>query len=341
MSGSHQPVYSPRFEVTVGGTTFREPGGRISDLVVETTLDGADRFSFGLNYPFDPEYGDFSGMSWDDFSTGREVDLAMGWGGSGTVEPLLKGHIYAVSVDFSPEKGPRASVSGYGLLQKMMRGTDTKTWTETTISDVVDEVLSSYFDGGKRTVEDADLKRDKFFQQNQSDYRFVNGLAEKYGFQFYADRDEVWFVPRSNRGDGDPVATLRYGEALTSFSAEVNEASKVDSVEVRYWDMGDNKEVVGSASTDAGTGEKRVFRIPCGSKDEADRIAQKELDSLSSTAASARGEADGTPSITAGTRVELEELGSRFSTTYHVTKATHRMGGSGYRTSFEATEVPE
>lgn len=336
---SGQPVYSPRFEVTVGGDTFREPGGRIADLVVETTLDGADRFSFGLNYPFDPEYGDFSGLEWDTFSTGTEVDVSMGWGGSGDLEPLVSGHVYSVSADFSPDRGPRASVSGYGQLHLLMRGTRTESWTEAALSDVAEDVLSSDFD--TVTVEGADLEREKFVQHNQSDYRFLEDLANKYGFRFYADRDEVFFVPRSDRGGGDPVATLRYGAALSSFSAEVNQSSAVDEVEVRYWDMDDNAEVVGAASTDAGTDEKRVFRVPCRSKDEAERIAQKELAALSSTTASAHGEADGSPKITAGATVELQELGSRFSTNYYVTKATHRMGGSGYRTSFEATEISE
>lgn len=336
---SGQPVYSPRLEVTVGGDTFREPGGRVADLVVETTLDGADRFSFGLNYPFDPEYGDFSGLDWDTFSTGTEVDVSMGWGGSGTLEPLVCGNVYSVSADFSPDRGPRVSVSGYGKLHQMMRGTRTDSWTEATLSDVAEEVLSSYFDDV--TVEGADLERETFVQHNQSDYRFLDDLASKYGYRFDANREAVWFVPRSDRGGGEPVATLRYGESLSSFSAEVNQSSAVDEVEVRYWDMDANEEVVGSASTDAGTDEKRVFRVPCRSKDEAEHIAQKELDALSSTTASVHGEADGNPAITAGETIELGELGSRFSTNYYVTKATHRMGGSGYRTSFEATEVPE
>lgn len=342
MASEYDPIYSPRFEVTVGGSTWFELSeGGPADIVVETTLDGADRFSFGLNYPFDPEYEEFRGLNWEDFSTGTEVDIAMGWGGSGTVEPLLLGHIYTINADFTPDRGPRASVSGYGLLHRMMRGTKTNSWTDATLSDVVAEVLSPYFDGGKQTVEGADLKREKFIQHNQSDYRFLRDLADTYGFRFYADRDEVYFVPRAAVG-GDGASTwLGYPESLTSFSAEINEANAVDAVEVRFWDMTENTEVVGTAETDAGTGEKRVFRIPCRSKDEADRIAQHKLDTVSAATASAHGEVRGVPEITAGATVELGGLGSRFSTVYHITKATHRLGGSGYRTSFEATEVPE
>lgn len=341
MTSNYQPVYSPRFEVTVGGSTYREAGGRIADLVVETTLDGADRVSFTMNFPFDPEYGDFSGMDWGSFEPGTEVDVAMGWGGSGKLEPLFLGQVYSASVDFSPDRGPTASASGYGTLYPTMRGTHTRSWEDATLGNVVDEVLSEYYDANDRTVEGADLKREKLIQHNQSDYRFLKDLADKYGYRFYSVRDEVRFTPRSSLDSDDPAATLRYGEALSSFSAEVNESNAVDAVEVRYWDMDENAEVVGSASTDAGTGEKEVFRVPCRSRDEADRIAEHRLNTLSSTSATGHVEADGVPEITAGTTVDLREVGSRFSGQYHVTKAVHRMGGSGYRTSLEVREVPE
>jgi hypothetical protein len=78
MTPNLQPRYSPRFTVDIGSTTFQEPGGRIADLVVETTLSGADRFSFTLNYPFDEELGEFSGLDWSTFEIGTAVEIAMG-----------------------------------------------------------------------------------------------------------------------------------------------------------------------------------------------------------------------------------------------------------------------
>jgi phage protein D len=96
-----------------------------------------------------------------------------------------------------------------------------------------------------------------------------------------------------------------------------------------------------SASTDADNEKKEVFRIPCRSKKEADHIAESKLASLSHVRAEGYGEAEGVPTLTAGRTVELAGMGSRFSRNYYVTKATHRIGGSGYRTSFEAKEVPE
>jgi phage protein D len=336
MSGN--VAHSPRFEVVVDGTTYRESGGGVTDLVVETTLDGADRFSLTLNVPYDSEQRSFAGFDWKRFEIGKKVTVSLGWG-DGSLEPVFSGKIHRLTTDFSAGQGPSVGVSGYGLLHDMMRGTKDRSWTEQTVGDVVKEVLSSYF--GTVTVEKASMQRDKIYQHDQSDYRFVASLAAKYGYQFYARRDAVFFTPRASMGSGSPVATLRYGAALDSFSGDVDRANEVAKVEVRHWDMQAEKEIVGTASTKATNDEKEVFRVPCASKEEADAIAQSKLDRLSSSVATGHGETDrGVPALTAGAVVGVEDVGSRFSKNYYVTTATHRVGGSGYRTSFEAREVP-
>lgn len=189
---SIQPRYSPRFRVDVGDTTFQEPGGRIADLVVETTLDGADRFSFTLNFPFDEELGEFSGLTWDDFAIGTAIEIAMGYGGDGTLTPLLTGSIRSINAEFTTDRGPSVTVSGYGLLWELMQGTGSNSWTETTVGEAVSDVLSSY-SFSTVDVSDASINRKTLIQDGQSDYRFVQQLAETYGFEFYAERDTVGF----------------------------------------------------------------------------------------------------------------------------------------------------
>ena len=332
------PRYSPRFTVTVGDTTFQEPGGRIADLVVETTVDGADRFSFTLNFPFDEELGEFSGLTWGDFAVGTAVEIAMGYGGDGTLTPLLTGSIRSINAEFTTNRGPTVMISGYGLLWELMQGTRSDSWSETTIGTAVEDVLSSY---SFSTVEvtDASIKRTKLIQDGQSDYRFLQQVAETYGFEFYAERDTVRFRSRSGKAEGtDPVAELWYGEALHDFYAAITQRTQVDEVEVRSWDERNNSEIVATAgSTNAKY--KEVFRVQAMSRDEAQRVAETKLNRFADGVITGHGEADGTPEIRAGNVVRLEELGERFSSEYYVTEATHRMGSAGYRTSFEVTEV--
>ncbi len=335
---NNHPRYSPRFKVTVGDDKFQEPGGRITDLVVETTLDGADRFSFGLNFPFDEELGEFAGLTWDDFGIGTDVEIAMGYGDDGTLTPLLSGSIRSIDTEFTTDRGPLVQVNGYGLLWETMQGTDSRSWSETTVGAAVEDVLSSY-SFSTIDVESANVKRAKLIQDRQSDYRFIQDLAATYGFDFYAERDSVRFVPLSSHAGSDgPVAELWYGEALHEFFAEITHRKRTHAVEVRSWDVQKKEEIVVSAGS-SNAKHKEVFRIPAMSRDEADHIAETKLNRFSDGVVQGHGEVDGTPEIRAGTTVRLEELGERFSGEYHVTKATHRMGGSGYRTTFEATEV--
>ncbi|SEV87746.1 phage late control D family protein [Natrinema salifodinae] len=333
----NHPRYSPRFKVDIGDQTFQEPGGRIADLVVETTFEGADRFSFTLNYPFDEELDEFAGLSWDDFDVGTDVDISMGYGDDGQLTPLLTGKIQSITGEFAADRGPSVQVSGYGLLWEAMQGTRSDSWSTTTIGDAVTDVLSSY-PFSSIEVDSADVKREKLIQNDCSDYRFIHDLASTYGFEFYAKRDAVRFVPRSSAVTDDPVAELWYGESLHDFFGEITQRKRHYQVEVRSWDIGKKTEIVATAGSSDAT-HKEVFRVPAMSRDEAERIAETKHNRYSDGTVQAHGEADGIPEIRAGETIRLAELGDRFSGDYHVTKATHRMGAAGYRTTFEAVEV--
>ncbi len=342
MTTMFQPRYSPRFAVEVGSRTFQEPGGRIADLVVETTLSGADRFSFTLNYPFDEELGEFSGLDWSTFEIGTAVEIAMGYGGDGTLTPLLTGSIASIHSEFTTDNGPTVTVSGFGLLKELMNGTDSRSWEETTeeltVGRAVEEILSAY-PFATVDVRDADIKRVKLIQDNQSDYRFLEALADHYGFSFYAERDTVRFHPRSGRGnDREPVVELWYGEALHDFYAEITDTRDDHRIEVRSWDAEAGQEIIATAGAKTAANTE-VFRVPVISQNEAQRIAEKKHSRHADGRITGHGEADGTPEIRAGELICLEELGERFSGQYYVTNATHRMGAAGYRTTFEATEV--
>jgi len=337
MSTEYSPVYSPRFELTVGGTTYQEVGGQIADLVAETTVDGADRCSFTFNHPFNLEQGDIADLEWEDVEPGTPIELAVGWGGAGSIEPLFVGTSHAVEVEFTPSVGGSVAVSGYGRLHEMMRGVVERSWSDTTVADVAREVLSSYFP--EVTVEGSTSTRNRIIQHDQNDYRFVRQLAAEYGFEFYTERDTAYFTPRSSLG-GDPDMTLTYGNTLDAFSAELTMAEQIESVEVRYWDMNAEKEIVGSASKPTGEG-KKVFRIACDSKEEAESIAESKLSELSMARATGYGQTDGIPALTAGMTVRIEGIGDRFGGNYYVTRVAHRMQGNGYRATFDVKELPE
>jgi len=326
---TYPPSSAPRFLVDIGGEEFHEYSGYISDVIVDTTIEGADHFTVVLTYPFDHEQVDFAEMDWSAFEPGTEVSIAMGYGeGSGSTAEVFTGEIDTVEPDFSQTAPPSVRISGYCPLSGMMDGTESNSWEETSISGIVDEVAGAHLTSV--TIEDADMELSRVFQNDQSPYRFLMQLAARYGFEFFSSLGEGYFRPsEGGSAPEDPVATLYYGESMESFSAAWSEPS-VGEVKVRYWDESKKEEIVGTASGDGS--ETAVYRIPVDSEGEADTIAETLVDSKSVT-----GVVDtfGIPSILAGKVVELDGVGGTFNNSYYVTSATHRIGGDGYRMSFE------
>jgi phage protein D len=82
--------------------------------------------------------------------------------------------------------------------------------------------------------------------------------------------------------------------------------------------------------------EEIVVEQPVYSKDEADRRAMAILKDRHKEMVKASAACVGLPSLMAGTKVEIEGVGARFSGVYFITATTHSFGDSGYTTRFDA-----
>lgn len=346
----YDDFYAPRFRVEVGNRTFTDATGVLSDLSVDTTMDGADRFSFNVNYPFDHSSGSFVGFEWDEFAPGTSVKMWISYGeqldpepptSQPEADPALVGKISSVKTDFPSGGTPSIGVSGFDLLHEMSDGTKERKWEETTVADVVKDVASEYF-GKKVDVDETGLKPNSIVQDNKTDLEFVSKeLGETYGFEVFVSRDTLYFKTRDDRRrPGTPIATLRYGESLSSFSPEVNDAEQVKTVEVRHWDPASKDEIVGTAEQEEGSG-KLVLRRTVGSEDEARTIAEAELNRVVDSFVTGSGETLGIPELRAGVTVRIEGVTGRFTGNYFVEQAAHSLGGSGYTTSLQMTERPK
>jgi hypothetical protein len=83
-----------------------------------------------------------------------------------------------------------------------------------------------------------------------------------------------------------------------------------------------------------------VLEIPVGSTEEANRIAEADLNRTLQGEVEGSAETVGLPEVQAGEWVRLEGTGERFTGNYYVESATHTLGASGYRTAFQITETP-
>jgi hypothetical protein len=324
--------YAPRFEVTVGEETYTEADGVVTALEVDTAVDGADVCSFVLGTPFDHARGVVEGVDWGQVAVESPVVLRVGY--ADRLETMFDGRVSSVRPEFSAEGSPAVEVNGYDRSHAMTKGTKSRSWDETTDSDVVSDVVSAY-EFTEVTVEPTEVVHRKRFQESQSDYRFLVALAERNGFELFSANGALAFRPPPY--DADPAVTLRYGESLATFAPEFADEAEVGAVQVRHWDPANKREIVGSAENPAGGDATRVIRTPVASKEEADREAAAALDRLRRHAVSGSGSSVGIPEIRAGETVTLENLDT-FTNVYYIERATHRVSESGYTTAFEVTE---
>lgn len=335
LQSAYGGLYEPDFRVAVGDATYRADDGAVSALSVDTVATGADRASVRFDGGFDPttRRASFPELEWADFETGAALSVAVGYGG--TLVESFVGSVTEVAADYPTEGAPSVEVAGYGPLQATTRGTATRSWDETTDTDVARSVLDEYDFAGVE-VEPTGLTHAKVVQDAESDFEFLTRRARRNGFELGCRLGTARFGPPGY--GAEPTVALRYGESLGSFSATATTAAQVAAVTVRYWDPGERAEVVGTAENNGpGTGVE-TLRVPVASTDEAETVAAAALDRIRGGLVSGRGETVGLPDLHAGDTVRLAGLGDRLDRTYRVERATHRIDEGGFGTSFELAE---
>ena len=358
--------YAPAFEVTVAGAdVVRTLHLEITSVRVDTTLGGADHFSFVVNNGFDIRQREFItvvGKTLPElFDFGAPVEIRMGYGDRSRLELMLAGTVTELSTSFPSSGLPQLTVSGYDHSYRLMKGSDSKNWEGRKDSDIAREIAKLY--DLTPLVESTEVLLKKIEQSQESQAQFLTRLADRNGFELFVVGKELVFRRPDNDESG--AIELVWGRGLMSFSPTISLGEQVTEVEVFGWDVQAKKAIVGRArkgdepgrdktrasgkprSSGAemlqkvvkhGDGVLRV-RAPVFSQQEADRIARAILKRRAEGFVGGHGESIGIPEIRPNANVTLKGLGDLFSSTFYVDQATHTVDSSGYRTSFEVKDT--
>ncbi len=281
------------------------------------------------------------------FDIGNRVEIQMGYGKQ--LESLILGEITGLEPDFA-EQAATLTVRGHDLRHRLLRGSKTRTFLNKTDSDIVQAIALER--NLKTKIEKTSTQLEYVVQNNQTDLAFLQSRAKKIGYEIGMDGQTLYF--RKRQYTMPKQLTLNPTIDNLSVSLRVSTMAQVEAVEVRGWNAKEKKPFVGRSrsasegSTMGGTliGSKKatqefgkstqvILDLAVATQQEADQVAQTQLNDLALKYVEADGSCQGNPKLRVGTVLELVGIGDRFSGLYYVTNVTHTFTqSSGYTTSF-------
>jgi phage protein D len=289
---------------------------------------------------------------------GKTAQLWLGY--SGATIKMVTAAFTTMEPNF-PESGPPVlTVRGSNILKGLRTKQFTTSWTNKKPSDIALN-FNTLRDGSKPrlpapwkiVVDDqasaAESPIDYVAQKNQYDIDFLLQLANGQSYSLEADEDaqQIRFGPTQ-----DSISTnyqLGWGSGLMSFKPTLTTANQFKSVTVRGWDRQTQKPISVTVGQDDPQVKKlnqnlasmvpdrqeQKVDLPVFTTAEAKQKALGIMLDRSKEIVTAHAKTVGLPKLRAGTRVNIQGVGSRLSGTYFVTKSTHTLGESGYVTEFD------
>lgn len=289
---------------------------------------------------------------------GVEVKLSVHALQESAPRDLLTGEVTALEVEVDGT-GTFTVVRGYDAAHRMLRGTRSMTYQQSTISDIVQKVAKR---NGIRTatIDSTGTVHELISQANQTDWDFLRQLADNVGYHLAVENKSLSFTKpvdaatAPNGSDGTQPQTLELGADLLRLRTAVTAAGQVPSVEVRGWDDAGQRAVSASApvrtrSAEIGATPAElagsfgappwvVTHVPHRTQATAEAAAKALAERIAGTFAELEGVCRGNPNLHAGTAIALSNLGAPFDGKYTLSRVRHVFDpDSGYTTLISVT----
>lgn len=269
------------------------------------------------------------------------------------VHEIFRGEVTALEADFPELRAPELIVRAEDESQRLRMRQRSRFFEDKSDADIAGEVASDR--GLQQDVDVAGPSHAELWQVNQSDLAFLRERARAVDARIDLQGGRLAFLPR--RATGDPPVALTRENDLLSFCVSADLAHQRREVRVHGFSVPDKRAIHETADDAAMTSEvegigrtgpailtalgredyeEQHLEFPA-SDDEARHLAEALLRERARRFLCGRGVTKGTPSLRVGGRVEIVDLGPRFSGIYYVAELRHRYDRSaGYRTHFLA-----
>jgi phage protein D len=263
---------------------------------------------------------------------------------------IFEGVISAIEGRFSDSAPPLLHVLAEDGLQKARLLRRSKVYENTTLADILRSIASDH--GLQADITGLDLHYQVQVQMNESDLAFARRLLERQDGDLQLIGNTLHAGPKADLHRGD--LELRLGDQLLEARVTADLADQINHATVKGWDpkagqdfsadktdqgvTPGNGDSGASLLSNAFGAERSHHTCHAGVADqaEADALASSIIASRARRLLRVHGVAVGTPSLRVGAEVSLRGLGDWFSSSFRVTRVTHRYSRvDGYRCHFQ------
>ena len=347
-----QQQHTGKFQVYVEGQELAPEAERmLIGAVVDDNLNLPDLFTLTFR---DPEHKALAAAG---LRIGAKVRVSLISEQHPGGEPLISGEVTALEAEHAAG-GTMAVARGFDHSHRLFRGRRTETYQNVTYADVARTVATrAGLQAGK--IDPTPGVHQHVSQGNLSDWQFLRSLAQEIGYEVLVIDNQLDLrnparsgqAPTGGSLDTQNPLQLSMGANLLRLRAVVTSAEQVKEVQVRGWDVGQKRALVGSAAaatesaslplTPAGLAdtfdavEFVATDVPYRTQAEVDAAAKALADQLAGAFAELEGVARGNPKLKAGTPVSLSLAGEPFDGKYILSATRHVLDPeTGYTTWF-------
>lgn len=301
------------------------------------------------------------------FEPGQSLSLSLGYYDTGQAVPKLKGVIASLMPSFPAGGTPQMKVRVLSDLFRLLRrpaaaSREFENQTDTAIARALAEGLGLRLEApaGQEAAEEV---RAFVMLGEEPPLRYLLRQAKLCGYMLDmrpaarggAAENVLYFGP----ADQAAFTTwdLTWGETLERFDIALRLKDQVGRVTVKGTNpslsgaarnleatasladlqlSGPERKLLDLLTEDLSAAETVESHPDVGTQAEAEALAQGLLRARLNGMVTAEGETVGLPAMRAGDKLRVEGIGPRWSGIWAISKTTHRVDSSGYRTSFSA-----
>ena len=167
----------------------------------------------------------------DIFKIGGKIEIE-GENDKGELVKIFSGNIVNIALKLNKELDENfMELTSYVKSYEMDICKKSKCYLNKTDSEVIKEITSEY--GLSAETESMEIKHEFIYQNNISDWDFINIIAENYGYITYIEEDKI--IIGNPKTDNCTLETSI--QSIITSNIEINGNSQISKIESKIWDI--------------------------------------------------------------------------------------------------------